>query len=48
MKAVALVKYGNAEEAFEIREVSKPVPADHEVLIRVQCFGLNYADVMAR
>jgi len=48
VKAVALVKYGNAEEAFEIREVSKPVPADHEILIKVSCFGLNYADVMAR
>jgi len=48
VRAVALVKYGNTEEAFEIREVSKPAPAAHEVLIKVKCFGLNYADVMAR
>lgn len=48
MKAVSLIKYGVAKDAFEIREIPKPVPTDNEVLIKVACFGLNYADVMAR
>jgi len=48
MKAVTLIKNGKAEEAFEIREAPKPIPADNEVVIKVACFGLNYADVMAR
>jgi len=48
MKAVTLVKYGGAKNAFQLREVPQPVQADHEVLIKVSSFGLNYADVMAR
>lgn len=48
MKAIYLVKYGDADEAFEIRETPKPVPKPGEVLIKVEGFGLNFADVMAR
>ncbi|MCG8576592.1 MAG: zinc-binding dehydrogenase [Flavobacteriales bacterium] len=48
MKAIHLVKKGNARQAFEMREVQKPHPKKGEVLIKVECFGLNYADVMAR
>ncbi|MEX1002221.1 MAG: zinc-binding dehydrogenase [Crocinitomicaceae bacterium] len=48
MKAAVLVKEGSAEQAFEIREVDKPTPSKDQVLIKVECFGLNYADVMAR
>ncbi len=48
MKAAYLVKYGNAAEAFEIREVSRPLPGAKQVLIKVEAFGLNFADVMAR
>lgn len=48
MKAIYLVKHGDADEAFEIRETPKPVPKPGEVLIKVQGFGLNFADVMAR
>ncbi|MBL4755349.1 MAG: zinc-binding dehydrogenase [Flavobacteriales bacterium] len=48
MRAVTLIKYGDANQAFAIREVPQPTPADHEVLIKVSSFGLNYADVMAR
>lgn len=48
MKAVYLVKNGPAENAFEIREVPKPIPGSKEVAIKVEAFGLNYADVMAR
>ena len=48
MKAAVLVKNGHAATAFEIREVPKPALAKGQVLIKVECFGLNFADVMAR
>lgn len=48
MKAAHLTKYGNAKTAFEIREVEKPIPKPNQVLIKVEAFGLNFADVMAR
>jgi NADPH2:quinone reductase len=47
-KAAFLVKKGSGIEAFEIRDVQNPVPKEDEVLIKVECFGLNFADVMAR
>ncbi|TFG79192.1 MAG: alcohol dehydrogenase [Flavobacteriales bacterium] len=48
MKAAYLIKYGRAESAFEIRDVPMPEPTAKEVLIKVEAFGLNFADVMAR
>jgi NADPH2:quinone reductase len=48
MKAVFLIAHGSADKAFEIREILTPVPGEREVRIRVQAFGLNFADVMAR
>jgi NADPH2:quinone reductase len=48
MKAIFLIKNGSAEKAFETREVSTPNPSTGEVLIKVEAFGLNFADVMAR
>jgi NADPH:quinone reductase-like Zn-dependent oxidoreductase len=48
MKAIFLTKKGEASKAFEIRETKKPVCGADEVLIKVTCFGLNYAEVMAR
>ncbi len=48
MKAAVLIKNADAASAFEIREVETPVPKADEVLIKVECFGLNFADVMAR
>ncbi|MFD1552790.1 alcohol dehydrogenase [Putridiphycobacter roseus] len=49
MKAVFLVKEGNAAQAFEIRETAKPsIAFGDDILIKVEAFGLNYADVMAR
>lgn len=43
-----LTKYGKAETAFQLRDLSLDQPAENEVLIEVEAFGLNYADVMAR
>lgn len=48
MRAVVLTKFGNPKDAFEIREVEKPVCKPYEVLIKVEAFGLNFADVLAR
>ena len=48
MKAVVLVREGQADQAFELRDIPKPSPASHEVLIKVSHFGLNFADVMSR
>lgn len=48
MKAAVLVKQGEAHEAFELRKVEIPVLSSDEVLIKVEAFGLNFADVMAR
>lgn len=48
MKAIYLVRKGNAFKAFETREVPVPKPAAGEILIKVEGFGLNFADVLAR
>ena len=48
MKAVFLTKKGAASQAFEIREVPQPSAGPGQVLIKVEAFGLNFADVMAR
>jgi NADPH:quinone reductase-like Zn-dependent oxidoreductase len=47
MPAIVLLRTGSIEKAFEIREIAVPVPADNEVFIEVEAFGLNYADGMA-
>lgn len=48
MQAAVLIKHGNPDKAFELREINKPEPKEGEVRIKVDAFGLNYADVMAR
>ena len=48
MKAVVLVRWGKADEAFEIRDLPTPEPGPGQVRVAVEAFGLNYADVSAR
>lgn len=48
MRAAVLIKHGASQQAFEICSVARPVRKPHELLIRVEAFGLNFADVMAR
>jgi len=49
MKAIQLIKKGNAHNAFKMVEIDRPIlQQDDDVLIKVEAFGLNYADVMAR
>lgn len=49
MKAIFLTKQGQAHQAFETRETEKPkITLGDDILVKVEAFGLNYADVMAR
>ncbi len=48
MKAYFLKQYGNSNQAFELRENPLNALKSDEVKIKVEAFGLNYADVMAR
>lgn len=48
MKAVVLSQKGNAERALQIQEVLTPTAGKDQIRIKVEAFGLNYADVMAR
>jgi NADPH:quinone reductase-like Zn-dependent oxidoreductase len=48
VKAIFLVRKGEPENAFEIRETAVPQLSDASVLIKVEGFGLNFADIVAR
>lgn len=48
MQACYLVRYGNAETAFEKRNLNLAPTGAGQVRIAVDAFGLNFADVMAR
>lgn len=48
MKAAVLTKHGDADEVFELQDRERPTPQEGEVLLKVEGFGLNFADVMAR
>ncbi len=47
-QAFFLTKKGSAQEAFELRNFEIEEPRGQKVLVEVEAFGLNYADVMAR
>jgi NADPH2:quinone reductase len=46
--AYFLTKIGSPDTAFELRDVELPELKAHQLLIEVEAFGLNFADVMAR
>jgi NADPH:quinone reductase-like Zn-dependent oxidoreductase len=48
MRAMYLVRTGDAAQAFEMREAATPEPGAGQLRIAVDAFGLNYADVSAR
>lgn len=48
MQQLTITRYGEAGEAFQLLESRELKPQDFQVLVRVEGFGLNYADVMAR
>lgn len=43
MLAIVQDRYGSAD-VLRIEKIARPVPADHEVLVRVHAAGLNHAD----
>jgi len=47
-KAIALVRHGEATNAFQEIEINLPEITSNQVLVAVDAFGLNYAEVMAR
>jgi len=47
-EGIVLIHKGIASKAFERRAITIEEPIDNQVLIEVESFGLNYADVMAR
>ena len=47
-QAYFLHKTGDADKAFDLREFELNDPQAQEVVVEVEAFGLNYADVMAR
>lgn len=47
-EAFVLTVKGSADQAFRLKPVILPPPGAAQVLIKVEAFGLNYADVMAR
>jgi NADPH:quinone reductase-like Zn-dependent oxidoreductase len=47
MKAVCLIKNTSKGGIFEIREKDTPLPKENEVQIKIEYFGINFADVMA-
>lgn len=47
MRAYLLTKHGKPDAAFALREATDPRPTAHQVRIKVDGFGLNFADVMA-
>jgi len=47
-EGVFLCKAGNPEDAFQRKAIQVHSPEGNNVLVQVEAFGLNYADVMAR
>lgn len=48
MRAFVLTKHGDARSAFELQEKPDLEPGASDVVVEVEAFGLNYADIMAR
>ncbi len=48
MKAFVLTNYGPASTAFELQERPDLQAAEGQVIVEVEAFGLNFADIMAR
>ena len=48
MKGYYIKAYGSPDEAFELRDIELSDPSPDEVIVEVEAFGINYADIMAR
>lgn len=47
MRAWQLHRHGRPRQGLQLVELPDPRPAPHQVLVRCEGFGINYADVMA-
>ena len=47
MKAAVVTKFG-PPSVLQIRDVPDPEPAEHQVLVKVKCIGLNFAEILGR
>lgn len=47
MKAIVFTEYGKPD-VLNIKEVAKPTPKDHEILVKVHATPINYGDLTAR
>ena len=47
MKAIVFTQYG-PPEVLQLKEVQKPVPGDHEILIKVFATPVSFGDVLVR
>ncbi|MCP4121647.1 MAG: zinc-binding dehydrogenase [Bacteroidetes bacterium] len=48
MQAYYIVKHGKPKKAFELRDINIAPVQENEVIVEVEAFGMNFADVMAR
>lgn len=47
MKTIVYTRYGSAD-VLQLKETAKPVPKDHEILVRVKATTVTAADIRAR
>jgi len=47
MNAIVYTQFGSPD-VLQLKEITKPTPADHEVLIRVHATSVSFGDLMAR
>jgi NADPH:quinone reductase-like Zn-dependent oxidoreductase len=45
MKAIVNEKYGHPVDVLQLKEVEKPVPAEHQVLVKVLAASVNISDL---